>query len=39
VRELAAVPEPASWLMMIAGFAATGAALRASRRRGKVAFA
>ncbi|WP_232328669.1 MULTISPECIES: PEPxxWA-CTERM sorting domain-containing protein [Sphingomonas] len=39
VRELAAVPEPASWLMLIAGFAATGAALRASRRRGKVAFA
>lgn len=29
----AAVPEPATWALLIAGFATTGAALRAQRRR------
>jgi hypothetical protein len=28
-----AVPEPASWAMMLAGFAMTGAAMRYRRRR------
>ena len=33
VAAIAAVPEPASWALMITGFGAAGAALRASRRR------
>jgi hypothetical protein len=35
----AAVPEPATWGMMIAGFGVMGAALRTSRRSTKVSFA
>jgi hypothetical protein len=33
VGEAGAIPEPASWLMMIAGFAGLGSVLRAQRRR------
>jgi choice-of-anchor A domain-containing protein len=36
---LNAVPEPATWAMMIAGFGAIGGALRARRRRERVVFA
>ncbi len=35
--QLAPVPEPATWAMMIAGFGAAGAALRSRRRRAAVA--
>ena len=35
----AAVPEPASWALMIAGFGATGAAMRRRRERVRVSFA
>jgi len=35
--EAAAVPEPATWAMMITGFGLTGAALRARNRRSPVA--
>ena len=31
--DVAAVPEPASWAMMVAGFGALGATMRSSRRR------
>lgn len=37
VSTLAAVPEPATWAMMIAGFGLAGASLRSARRR--IAFA
>jgi len=32
-----AIPEPASWLMMIAGFTGLGAVLRAQRRKADLA--
>jgi hypothetical protein len=35
--EAGAIPEPASWLMMIAGFAALGATLRVRRRKAELA--
>lgn len=34
-----AVPEPASWAMMVAGFGLVGAGVRASRKRTKISFA
>ncbi|MBX9874993.1 MAG: PEPxxWA-CTERM sorting domain-containing protein [Beijerinckiaceae bacterium] len=34
-----AVPEPASWAMMIGGFGVMGAAVRYRRREAKVSFA
>lgn len=37
--QLAAVPEPATWAMMIGGFGMAGGAMRTARRRGKVRFA
>ena len=33
-----AVPEPATWAMMIGGFGLAGGALRARRRKGKLAY-
>lgn len=33
------VPEPATWALLMLGFGATGAAMRAGKRRGKIAFA
>lgn len=36
---VAAVPEPATWAMMIAGFGLVGGAMRYRRRRGAVGFA
>jgi hypothetical protein len=39
VSAVAAVPEPASWTLMISGFGVLGAAVRASRRRQMLAFA
>jgi hypothetical protein len=35
----AAVPEPATWAMMIGGFGMVGGAMRSSRRQAKVAYA
>lgn len=35
--QIAAVPEPASWALMLAGFAASGASFRRARRRTSVA--
>lgn len=37
--DISAVPEPASWAMMIAGFGLVGSALRTNRRRGTLAAA
>jgi len=37
VGEAGAIPEPASWLMMIAGFVGLGAVLRAQRRKAELA--
>ena len=37
VSEAGPIPEPASWLMMIAGFAALGATLRVRRRKTELA--
>lgn len=37
--QLAAVPEPASWAMMIGGFGLVGSAMRYRRRRMKVTYA
>lgn len=34
-----AVPEPATWAMLILGFGAVGGAMRTSRRRGTISFA
>lgn len=39
VTQLTAVPEPGTWTMMIVGFGAAGAMLRAARRRGARVFA
>ena len=36
-RDAGAVPEPASWAMMLLGFGATGAIVRGTRRRGAIA--
>jgi len=36
---ISAVPEPATWAMMLAGFAGLGAAIRASRRKAALAAA
>ena len=36
--ESPAVPEPASWALMLVGFGAIGGALRGSRRRASIAF-
>ena len=36
---ISAVPEPATWAMMIMGFGGVGAAVRASRRKQALAFA
>ena len=38
-RPIAAVPEPATWAMMISGFGAVGAGLRRNRRRGQASAA
>jgi hypothetical protein len=38
VAQTAAVPEPATWAMMLFGFAAIGGAMRHGRRRTRVAF-
>ena len=35
----AAIPEPATWMMMLLGFGAVGAAVRRSKRGAKVNFA
>jgi len=39
IREIPSVPEPSTWVMMMAGFAAVGAAMRASKRRTVAALA
>jgi len=39
ITAASAVPEPASWAMLIAGFGIAGAALRRQRRRGALALA
>ena len=36
---LAAVPEPATWAMMIMGFGLIGGAYRSRRTQGKISFA
>ena len=36
---IAAVPEPATWAMMIVGFGAIGSSLRRANRRTKVRYA
>lgn len=38
VFEVAAVPEPASWAMMLVGFGAVGLAMRSAKRRSDVKF-
>lgn len=39
ISDFTAVPEPATWAMLIAGFASVGGLLRRSRRQGRAAFA
>jgi hypothetical protein len=38
VTDVSAVPEPASWVMMIAGFGLAGAALRWRKSSAQVSF-